>query len=244
MEIKEKLREAGLTENESKVYEALLRLGPNHAGIISRKTGLHRRVVYDTTEMLIQKGLIGYILKNNKRLFQASDPERILEIIKEKEENINEIMPSMRELFKTTKEKEETNFYKGKNGLKTVFEDQIQTKKEIQIIGASFLAYDILQFYFKWFDKRRVQNKIKTRIIFNNFNNKKLRIPLAEIRYLPEKYSSPLAINIYGDKVAIILWSKENPFAILIKDKAISKGYKKHFELIWKISKPIKKIKS
>lgn len=234
--IKSQLHEAGLTENESKVYTALLELGPSHAGIISRKTGLHRRVVYDTIERLIQKGLIGYILKNNKKLFQASNPEKLMDELKEKEKSIMEILPEMLNLFQQTKEKEETNFYKGKNGLKTVFEDQIQTKKEIKIIGASPLAYEILQFYFKWFDKRRVENKIKTKIIFNK-NEKKLKIPLSEIRHLPEKYSSPLAINIYGDKVAIILWSKENPLAIVIKNKEISEGYNKYFELMWKSSK-------
>jgi len=236
MGIKEQLRNAGLTENESKIYITLLNLGPSNAGLISRKSGLHRRVVYDTTEMLIQKGLIGYILQNNKRLFSASSPQRILKIIKEKQEAIDSVMSEMMLLYTKTKEKQETNFYKGKNGLKTVFEDQIETKEEIMILGASPLAYEILQFYFKWFDKRRVANKIKTKIIFNK-TNKKLKLPLSEIRYLPKKYSSPLAINIYGDKVAIILWSKENPLAIVIKNQEISEGYKKHFELMWRIAK-------
>ena len=72
------LKQAGLTENESKVYLALVDHGPNLAGQISRKTGLHRRTVYDVTEMLIKKGLIGYILKNNRRYFEASNPNRIL----------------------------------------------------------------------------------------------------------------------------------------------------------------------
>ena len=47
--MKEQLRQAGLTENESKVYETLLKIGPSAAGVLSKKTGLHRRVVYDTT---------------------------------------------------------------------------------------------------------------------------------------------------------------------------------------------------
>ena len=74
------LKQAGLTENETKVYLALIESGPNLAGQISRKTGLHRRSVYDVTEMLIKKGLIGYILKNNRRYFEASNPNRILEL--------------------------------------------------------------------------------------------------------------------------------------------------------------------
>jgi len=232
----ETLKQFDLTKNEALVYKALLELGPSLAGQLSRKTGMHRRTVYDTTEMLIKKGLIGYILKNNRRLFEAVNPKKFLEIEKEKQELINENLNEMLLLYEKTKEKEETNFYKGKLGLKTVFEDQIETKKEILIIGASPLAYEILQFYFKWFDKRRKENKIKTRIIFNQ-TDKKLNIPLSEIRYLPQKYSSPLAVNIYGDKVAIILWSKENPFAIVIKNKEISEGYRKYFELMWGIAK-------
>lgn len=235
--MKEQLHEAGLTENESRVYLTLLELGPSNAGLISRKSGLHRRVVYDTIEMLIQKGLVGYIKKNNIRLFQASSPERVLELIKEKERIIEEIMPEMALMFNKTKEKEETNFYKGKNGLKTVFEDQISTGKEILILGASSIAYEILQFYFHWFDERRAEKKIKTRIIFNERNKNKIKIPLSEIKYLPEKYSSPLAVNIYGDKVAIIFWSKEKPFAIVIKQGEIALGYKNYFELMWKIAR-------
>ncbi len=229
----EELKQAGLTENESKVYLALLDLGPALAGQISRKTGLHRRTVYDTTEMLIKKGLIGYIKNNNRKLFQASNPERILEIIKEKQKIIEPIISGLKEKFSKTKEKEETNFYKGKEGLKTVFEDQLNSK-EILILGASPKAYEVLQYYFKWYDKARKQKKIKVRIIATDKCIK--RIPLADIRYLPEKYSNPVSVNIYEDKVAIILWSSQ-PLAIVIKNKEISEAYRTYFELMWKIAK-------
>ncbi|MBI2629975.1 hypothetical protein HYW76_02645 [Candidatus Pacearchaeota archaeon] len=231
-----KLEQAGLTKNEALVYQALLKSGPNLAGRISRLTGLHRRTIYDITDMLIKKGLIGYIIKNNQRLFKASSPNKFLEIMKEKENSISEIMPEMLSLYSSVKEKEETNFYKGKEGLKTVFEDQIEEGKEILILGASPLAYEILKFYFKWFDERRKAKKIRTRIIFNK-TEKKLHIPLSEIRYLPKKYSSPLSINIYGSKTAIIFWRKENPIAIVIKDRDMAEAYKKHFELIWNYAK-------
>lgn len=234
--MKEHLREAGLTENESKVYLALLEIGPVQAGAISRKSGLHRRVVYDTIEMLIQKGLVGYIKKNNVRLFQAVSPERLKEIVKEKEARIDEVMDSMMLLYNTRKDKEETNFYKGRDGLKAVFEDMISAKNEILVLGASPLAYEILSFYFEWFDKRRVEKKIRERIIFND-SDKRIRIPYADIRYLPEKYHSPLAVNIYGKKVAIILWSRKNPLAIVINNAEIAEGYKKYFELLWRAAR-------
>ncbi len=231
----EELKQAGLTDNESKIYLALIELGPSLAGQIARKTGLHRRTIYDTIEMLIQKGLVGYIKENNRKLFQAANPERLIEIIKEKENILSPLIKSLQSKYNATKEKEETNFYKGKEGLKTIFEDQLSSK-EILILGASPLAYETLQFYFKWYDKTRKQKNIKTRIIATDKKIAKSKIPLAEIKYLPEKYSNPVAVNIYNDKTAIILWAKE-PIAILIKNKEITNAYRTYFELMWKIAK-------
>ncbi len=227
------LQQLGLTEAESKVYLALLELGPSLAGQLSRKTGLHRRNIYDITERLIQKGIIGYIIKNNRRFFEASPPERLKEIIDEKQKSLSEILPQLNLLYNQNKEKQETNFYKGTEGLKTIFQDQLESK-EILILGASSSAFEILPFYFKWYDKDRVKRKIKVRIIANKQFNKS--IPLSEIRYLPEKYSNPLAINIWNDKVAIILW-KSPPLAIVIKQQEIADSYKKYFELMWKSTK-------
>jgi len=231
----QELKQAGLTENESKIYLALIDLGPSLAGEVARKTGLHRRTVYDTMEMLIQKGLIGYIKENNRKLFSASNPQRLMEIIQEKRNLLSPLVESLQLKYSSKKEKEETNFYKGKEGLKTIFEDQLNSK-EILILGASPKAYEILQFYFKWYDKTRKQKKIKTRIIATDKKLQESKIPLAEIKYLPEKYANPVSVNIYEDKTAIILWASE-PIAILIKNKEIAEAYKTYFELMWKIAK-------
>ncbi len=231
------LQELGLTESESKVYLALLELGPSLAGSISRKTGIHRRNIYDITERLIKKGLIGYIVKNNRRLFEAANPERLKEIIDEKQKLLDENLQDLNFLYQKTKEKQETNFYKGIEGLKTVFQDQLEIKgkeREILILGASQSAFEILPFYFKWYDEDRKKKKIKVRIIASEELRKS--IPLSEIRYLPQKYANPLAINIYGNKVAIILW-KKSPIAIVIKEQEIADSYKKYFELVWKIAR-------
>ena len=228
------LKQAGLTENESKVYLSLVETGPNLAGKISRLTGLHRRTVYDVTEMLIKKGLIGYILKNNRRYFEASNPNRILEILHEKEDLLTPIVTDLLTKYNSKKEKQETNFYKGKEGLKAIFEDQLNYK-EILIIGASPKAYEILKYYFKWYDQKRTKKNIKVKIIA--YDKKIKDIPLAEIRYLPKKYESPVAMNIYGNKTAIILWAEE-PIVIAIREKEIADSYRNHFELMWRLAKP------
>ncbi|MDI6738179.1 MAG: hypothetical protein QME12_06745 [Nanoarchaeota archaeon] len=61
-------------------------------------------------------------------------------------------------------------------------------------------------------------------------------IPLAEIRHLPKEYESPVSLNVYGGKVAIIVWGVE-PAAILIANTDVAKSFRNYFELMWKMAK-------
>jgi septum site-determining protein MinD len=75
------LEEVGLTPNESKVYLSLIELGSSSATQIIQKAGLHRAVVYDLLERLIEKGLVGYVIKGRKKFFEATNPERLKEVM-------------------------------------------------------------------------------------------------------------------------------------------------------------------
>ena len=231
----EELIEFGLTKNEAKIYLSLIDLGPSLAGVISRKTGVHRRSVYDAIERLIEKGLIGYITNNNRKYFQAVNPRKLLDLIKEKEELINKILPDLEKKYNFIKEKQETLFFRGKQGIKSIFEDQINEAKEILIFGASKGVSEVLKYYLPIYNKRRINKKIKIKIIYDiKSKSKHSKIPLSEIRYLP--YKSYATTNIYANKVAIILW-QENPLAILINDKKIAQSYREYFNLMWKTAK-------
>jgi sugar-specific transcriptional regulator TrmB len=239
----ESLEKAGLTRVESKVYLTLIDLGPSLAGQISKKSGIHRRTIYDALDRLAEKGLISYLIKNNRKYFEAVNPERLVDLMKEKEAEIKSDLPGLMDLFSKTKAKEETLFYRGKDGLKTAFEDQIRslggkasvTGKEVLVLGASRQASEILSFYLKWYNIKRKEKKIKLRVIADMSAKGKMKAPLAEFRYIQEL--GPAAMNIYADKVAIILWSKERPLAIIIKNPEIAQSYRVFFEHMWKTAK-------
>lgn len=233
------LQEIGLTGIEAKIYLTLLDIGTSLAGRIAQKSGIHRRTVYDALERLIEKGLVTYIKSNNRQHYNAVHPSRLRAILKERENLVEEVIPALEAKYALLQEQDETLFFKGKEGLKAVFEDMIKAGKEILVLGASPDAYNILKYYFFKFDAERKRKRIRSKLIFTERARgiKELyKVPLAKIRYLPNSFDNPMAINIYGDTVAIILWS-DNPFAILIRDKAIAGSYKKHFELMWGIAK-------
>lgn len=234
----EALRKLGLTEIEEKVYLTLLEEGPSLAGHISRKSGIHRRMVYDATERLIKKGLVSYILKNNRRVFEAVDPEQLMRLVNEHEEAIKQVLPQLKLAYSLSKEKQETNFFKGHAGLKSVFEDQIKECKELCILAPSPTAYAMFPAYFHWFDERRKQKHMKVRMISDEKNSKAFKnVKLAEIKNLPNLGSQATSTNIYADKVAIIYWHREKPFVVLIKHREIADAYRTYFEHLWKVAK-------
>lgn len=234
----EALRKLGLTEIEEKVYITLLEEGPSLAGNISRKSGIHRRMVYDATERLIKKGLVSYILKDNRRLFEAVDPDRILQIAQEQEDSVKQVLPQLKLAYSMSKEKQETNFFKGRAGVKGVFEDQIKEGKELLILSASPSARSMFPEYFHWFDVRRKQKKIKARILADSKQSEKFSdVPLAEVRRIAGLGNEQTSTNIYGDKVAVIFWNKEKPFVVLIKQKEIADAYRDYFNILWKNAK-------
>jgi sugar-specific transcriptional regulator TrmB len=230
------LERMGLSSSEAVVYTTLLKYGQARAGAIAKNTKLHRRTVYDALEKMTANGLASRVIKNNQAYFEAVNPEFLKSLIKEKEVALDEIMPKL--LTMRSPQKSEAKIFTGRYGLKVVFEDQIKEGKPIMIYGASQLAYKIFRLYFKWYGARRKKYKIHVKAIFSSSLRDRIKsMPFTEIRFLPEKYIGPVAMNIYGDKVSMILWSTEEPFALLIENKDMAESYKKFFELAWKRAK-------
>lgn len=231
----EQLTHIGLTPTEAKIYAMLIDLGKAQAGILSRKTGIHRRSIYDALDRLIEKGLASYIMENEKRFYMPTDPRRIQEIIEREKAEIDSLLPTLLSKFNEQKNKQETLFYRGKEGLKTIFEDQIAEGKDVYIIGASHQANESLKFYVPHYTNKRIKKKIKLHALYAGPRHT-IPVPLASVRYLPERFASLVSTNIYGNKAAIILWIHE-PVAILIHQKDIAQTFKNYFDALWEIGK-------
>lgn len=241
MNIKEALKQAGLPENEAKVYLTLLEIGSETAGTITKRSGINRTNVYDSLERLTEKGLVSYVIQSNRKYFEATSTRRIIKYLEEKEKEIRNrkkiikaILPELEIKRKLSKEPQEATIYKGKKGLKSVAEDVIVKRKEVLIFGAEGKFKDIFTHYFKQWHLKRKNTKIKLKIIYNKKIKRKL--PLAQIKYNLNLEETPATTWVYGDKTAIIVWS-EQPLITLIRSKEVAKSYKQFFSLIWKSSK-------
>lgn len=237
----DELIKLGLSPNEAKCYLALLELGSGSANEISRKSGVHRVAVYDALRGLREKGLVSQIMKANKLFFEAANPAKIKEIIDEKKrvlENAEKIIPQLEVLSKAVKEKQEVHSFKGVAGLKTVFQDMLNSRTEILDFGAEWRIKDVMPYYYPQWDNERVRKNIKMRIVANvqikSKAVKKLR--LTKIRFVPQEFTSQVSTYIYENKVAMIMWV-DSPLAVVVEHSKIADSYRNYFEYMWKTAK-------
>ena len=114
------LEQIGLSKNEIKVYFALLELDQSSATPIVRKAKIPNSKIYPTLDKLIQKGLVSSVIKNNVKYFQASNPEHLIDFIKQKEKQlfeqenkIKDLIPQIELNRKLAQEKQEAKIYEG-----------------------------------------------------------------------------------------------------------------------------------
>ncbi len=239
------LKEFGLPKNEAKVYVALLRSGLTTAGQITKMSGIHRRNVYDALERLINKGFVSYVTRERVKCFEATNPYFLLNLLEKEKEKIknnkSNLHPLLSELLQIKKISNEDNLvviYKGINGIKTVLEDVLNSKKENMVLGAH-RPPETVKNYLERFHERRIKLGVKEKLLFNKNDTKRARelshLPFTKVKFLPKNNTSNTAVNIYGDKVAILMWSE--PTGVLIKNKDVANTFRKYFRLLWKIGK-------
>lgn len=246
MEVKTILEEAGLAGNEVKVYLALLDLGSALAGEITKKSGVNRTNVYDALDKLIEKGLACYVIKANRKYFEAASPERIIKYLEEREEEIkrkrelvNSVLTDLETRRKLSKEPQEATIYKGKKGLKSIAEDVLKTKNELLVFGAEGKFVEIFTHYAEQWHMRRGTLKIPVKIIYDEkirAKKSKAKFQILQMRFNANVYDTPATTWIYGDKTAIIVWS-DQPIATLIRSKDVADSYRQFFNILWNSSK-------
>jgi HTH-type transcriptional regulator, sugar sensing transcriptional regulator len=229
----------GLSKNETKIYLALLELGPSLMGQICGKTKIHRRNVYDSIEMLKDKGFVSSTIINNRNVFEAVNPKRIIDILDEKKMDLEKILPLL--MSRQNTKQSVVKVYLGTAGRKIIFEDKLNYIEEQYVLGAHNPSGKIST-YIENYHLRRIKKKIPLKMLFihEDVDAAKTfgKYKFVKAKLLPKGFGSPIAINIYGNKVAILLGSGSlEQISILIEDEDLSHDFKNYFSMLWKMTK-------
>ena len=223
------LRSLGLNDKEIKVYLANLQLGSSLVQGIEHFAGLNRTSVYDLLKSLEQKGFVSYTLKSGKKYYQSTAPNKIIEMLKEREELVKKILPELNSLAGSVSKRPKVEVYVGKEGLKSIFEGILCEAKEFSVIASKKDLLGLFEYYFPHFVKRRIQKGIKVRMIISG------GLPID--KKSPYKFINQdikTATWLYSGKIAMISLEEKEPIGIVIDEKNFYETQKVMFEILWK----------
>ncbi|HII71745.1 TPA: hypothetical protein HA265_03245 [Candidatus Woesearchaeota archaeon] len=234
--IDEVLVNLGFAPNEIKVYLALNDHGSCKAGKVAKIAKIDRSSCYNSLKSLIEKGLVSYVLIGQVKWFQAAGPRRLLEYVHEQEEDVKAILPELDERHKASKIQGQVRLFKGKKGLRSIFNDMVRSgNKENLVFGSESQLEEHMPEFQKQFVRMLKENNITVREIVREDRGSSTSDP-KKTRYVPKMVESPVVTNIYGRKIALIVWTDE-PEGIIIENEAAAKAYRSYFEFMWKHAK-------
>jgi len=244
------LEKMGLTPGEIKVYLALLETGPTTTGAIVSRTGLQKSAVYFCLERLVEKGVVSYVIKNNRKYFEAAYPDRLLDFLEEKKraidrqkKELSKALPRLRALMKMGEKKLEARVYEGWKGVETAFLDAYKNTKP----GEECFCFTLSSRYgganperlrrlITRVRRERVRRRLRLKVLSTKdsiIGQDQAKTPFTTVRFVKGAEANPAVFNIYGENVLIVLWKKV-PVAFFVRSKELAATFKLYFDALWK----------
>lgn len=235
--------EVGLSPNEAKIYEAMLSTGETSVAEISVKAKIHRRNVYDALHRLTEKGLVFVIFQKGENRYRAVHPQKLLEIVKERERNLSTILPELTKKFSSDPSSEAAYIYKGIEGYKNYRRDLVRVAEEAFFLGAKGLwRSPQIDQTFRDAHVSKFTKNIPHKVLFDPRVPEILPEALADergnYRVLPRGYETPGVVDIFGDYVvtfvSVGIGNIGDDITIFVmKNKELAESYKTWFRFIW-----------
>ncbi len=242
----EALELVGLTRSEAAVYLALLDLGTATTGPIIKRAGIAAGKAYLVLDRLALKGLVTHTVQGGRKRFQASEPARLLDYVREQEEALHEreralekALPQLQARFARRGERPSTEVYEGLRGLKTFYEwalTELHKGEWLDVLGMPREGNEKLEQYLAGWNRRRIAQGVRLRVLFHPdaqaFGAARERMALTEVRYL-RGTGAPAWLEIGKDWVATI-HVHGTPVCFFIRSREVAEAHRSYFDLLWK----------
>lgn len=241
------LRGLGLSISESVVLGILLQQGSMYASRIAKESRLNRTTTYGVLGELIEKGLVSKVKLRTATQYQAVAPEMLPGYaakrqaeLAEHERDLREAVPQLLLLREKARSLPKVQFFEGEEGVKHAYEDTLENNREKylrDITGVDAVFTRLGDKWVRYYMEKRAKLGIRCTDLAPESNwaresQKDDEKYLRTTKFIPAEYFFDAEIALYGDKVGIFSYAKENPVAILIEDETISHAMKQLFDFI------------
>lgn len=247
-EIVSALENFGLSSYETKVYLSLLSLGQTTAGPLVRRCGFHRQYVYAALTSLEERGLVSYVVQNNRRNFFTNQPELLLQQETTRFRQIQSIVPQLKALGKKGDQQVNVQVFHGLEGfydnLFTVIDSAARFDNVIRVIGGGGDSdpYSSIGAKYQEYIAYQTKKKVCKYLIASappgpEHIRRFMKEPGNRYRYLPQGLSAPSYTRITPEVVTVEIFG-EDTVTLQIWNKTIARSYLENFEALWKVAVP------
>src|SRR3989344_6093480 len=142
---------------------------------ISLKTGVYRTNIYDCLERLIEKGLVNYINREGKKYYQASNPNKIKDILKDQEQKFNDILPEMIKFKQSSHNKELAEIHRGMKAVRMTLCEFLRKRSPILVYGIPKIALTLLEDFIYIYHKKRIKKRVIMKHIYDEDATKRIK---------------------------------------------------------------------
>ena len=249
MEEMDILKKAGLSDAQATVYNCLLKNGVLSPTELAEKTDQSRENCYAITKRLEELGLIKPV-DGKKLKYQALNPSTIETLVEKRrkimvknEKFVKDNISALLDIFYANNEMPGARTLEGIEGVKEVYEDALRVKKDVYLLrtkaDAALGKDEEIDSFLKNYRDRLpllgIHTYALTPVTKEAIKYAKTGRDAAILfhrTWMPEEdYTSPVAIQVYGDKVALIYFG-ETQMATVINSPAIAEAMRQILKLL------------
>lgn len=243
------LKKAGLNEAQVTIYNCLLKNGAMTPTELASKTKQSRENCYMVSKRLMELGLIEQT-NDKKAKYRALNPSS-LEILVEKrrkimaknEKYVKDNLSTLLDIFYANNEMPGARTIEGIEGIKEVYEDALRVKKDVyllrtkadSILGKDEKTDSFLKYYRDRLPVLGIHTYALTPVTKEAIRYAKTgrdEAILFHRTWMPEEdYTSPMALQIYGNKVALISFG-ETQMATIITSPVIAEAMRQILKIM------------
>lgn len=243
------LQQLGLSEIEAVLYKGLLETGATTVKDLAEHVNVKRITAHFNIERLIERGLVTQVKKGLKRNIVAEPPDRLADLIKKQEQdieimknNFQDTLTTLYSIIPTTKKESgvDVRYFEGKASIKSVYQQVLQAKRIYSFVNVNKIQEVFPEnsaLFKKAFDNNPhmemweiIEDTRESRDTMNALNKR------YHYSFVPHSITlSDFDFMIFDDHVAMVYVHEVYPYAVVINSSAMANGLQAIHQMVWDV---------
>ncbi|MFA5188169.1 MAG: helix-turn-helix domain-containing protein [Patescibacteria group bacterium] len=229
---------------EARIYLAALNFESANLSDLAKTAKLPRTAAYQPIQNLVSQGFLSIIKIGKRKYYQALSPKDLHYILDRKNITLDEIISDLSKNISAPEKKLDIRYYSGIEGVQIaadIWLENAKTKlgKTFENVETTMAQHGKAQM--SAYINKRVQKNIKGRmVVAGNPDSPTMKEVLKKdaeelrksIVVSPNIYPIKASFAVLDDMV-MIYTTRENPFAVLIKNKEVAESLNSIHDMVW-----------